>query len=133
MRELNQTISPALELKIRQAVEELFQRIPSKKTFLGAAYAMDEAEMVVVEAGEIDCVEDGRFRLAYSVPEARPPFEWIYEITSEIHEEDYFKHYLVRDHDIVLAQKKILTPIDDVEGEVILADIKLASEYLTEA
>lgn len=124
-------LSPRLNQKIRQAVTELFPVFPIKKVFFGRDYAMDDKDMLVVEAAEIKN-QDGRFRLAYSMPESRPPFEWEYEITSEYDELDYFKHYLVRAEDIVLAQRKVLLPIDDVEAELILADIKRAARNLAE-
>jgi len=41
-------------------------------------------------------------------------------------ETDYFKHYLVREYDIFLAQRKILTPIAGVEAEVIRGDLAAA-------
>jgi hypothetical protein len=129
MREFKGQLSPKLDAEIRHRAAELFAQFPVKKFFYGRDYAMDQADLLVVEAAEIKD-EAGRFRLAYSVPDVRPPFEWVYEITSEYNELDYFKHYLVRDNDIVLAQRKVLIPIDDTEARLILHDIQLASERL---
>ena len=132
MREFKGKLSDELNREIRDAVAALFAKFPSKKLYYGRDYAMDETDMLVVEAVEVKS-DLGRFRLAYSIPEARPPFEWEYEITSEYDEKDYFKHYLIRADDIVVAQRKVLLPIDDTEARLILHDITLADMELAQA
>jgi hypothetical protein len=89
---------------------------------------MDPARIVVKE---IELKWDGeRLRVGNTLPDVRPPFEWIYEISSDVGEADYFKHYLVREHDIVLAQRKVLTPLDAEEAEILRADLQAALESL---
>jgi hypothetical protein len=132
MREFQGPLDQELDIEIRRTAQELFELFPVKKSFYGRDYAMDDVDMLVVEAAEYKG-EAGRFRLAYSVPASRPPFEWEYEITSEFNELDYFKHYLVQADGIVLAQRKILLPIDNTEGELILRDMELARVFLLES
>ncbi len=131
MRGFSGKLSKQLNSEIRRAVADIFPLFPTKKAYFGRDYAMDEADMLVVEAAEIKS-EDGRFRLAYSLPESRPPFEWEYEITSEYNELDYFKHYLVRADDIVLALRKDLIPIDDQEARLILEDLQRAARAIAD-
>ncbi len=98
---------------------------------------MDETEIIFpkskrrrrrkIVVKEIDLKWDGqRLRVGKTLDEARPPFEWIYEISSDMGESEYFKHYLVREHDIVLAQRKLLTVIDDEEAAILRADLEEA-------
>ena len=71
-------------------------------------------------------IADQRIRIGRTLDEARPPFEWVYEISSDMGESEYFKHYLVRESDIVLAQRKVLTVIDDEEAAILRADLEEA-------
>ena len=71
-----------------------------------------------------------RGEIAATLPNARPPFDWLMEITSELGVADYFKHYLIRENDIVLAHRKTLTPIDDLEAKIILADLAAVKKSL---
>jgi hypothetical protein len=52
------------------------------------------------------------------------------ERSSDVGEADYFKHYLVRAHDIVLAQRKVLTPLDAEEAGVLRGDLDAALKFL---
>lgn len=109
----------------------MFDAVPVKREVPGEKFAMDEApQAIVLREVDIQLGDGERLRIAVSDPAARPPFEWLMEITSEIGESDYIKHYLVRDHDIVLAQRKVLTPIDDHEAQIILADLATARRAL---
>jgi len=102
----------------------------SKRAVRAGEFAMDgDPERVVVY--EVDLRDgDERLRIAATEPGARPPFEWLLEITSDIGEADYFKHYLVREQDVMLAQRKVLTPIDAQEADLILADLRTAQSWL---
>jgi len=109
----------------------IFSLSGSKRAVRAREFAMeDEPERVV--ASEVD-VRWGseRLRIAATEPDARPPFEWIWEITSNVGESDYFKHYLVREEDVVLAQRKVLTPIDAAEARIIMHDLRLAQSHLS--
>jgi hypothetical protein len=108
----------------------LFEQAKTRRDLLAGAFAMDGDPARVVAAEAEVVWPGGRMRVAMSRPSERPPFEWIYEITSDVGEADYFKHYLVQDHDIVLAQRKVLTPIDEAEATIILADLGAALEQL---
>jgi len=123
MREFGPAASPELNADIRREALSLFGLMPDKKPVLGDALAMDETDLLVLEVAEVLDEEGNKFKLSVTRPKARPPFEWLIEISSDLGESEYFKHYLVREDDIVLAQRKLLTPIDEVEAEIILADL----------
>jgi hypothetical protein len=101
-----------------------------KRDVRASDFAMEEnPDRVVVR--EVDLRNgDERLRVAVTDPGARPPFEWLLEITSDVGEADYFKHWLVREHDVVLAQRKVLTPVDDAEADLILSDLSTAKSWL---
>lgn len=130
MRVFSQPIAPAVRAEITAATQSLYAVAPGRRTMQAQQFAMegDPGRIVATEA-EVSWPA-GRLRIAHSHPEERPPFEWIYEITSDVGESDYFKHYLIRDNDIVLAQRKVLTPIDQAEADVILADLAAARQSL---
>jgi hypothetical protein len=130
MREFKAYMQPVFDTAIRRAAQELFEAAPVKREVRGAVFMLDNPESVVLREVDIRFADGGRFRLAVSDAAVRPPFEWLMEITSEIGESDYIKHYLVREHDIVLAQRKVLTPLDDREAEVLLADLRTARQAL---
>lgn len=130
MRDFGPPIGRDQDNQIREAVTRLFGRLAPYRELHGRDYAMDDEALLVINEGALDFAGGGRYRLAATTPEARPPFEWLYEITADIGESDYIKHYLVRDDDIVLAQRKVLTPIDEVEAKIILADIATAEAEL---
>lgn len=123
MREFGPAVSTDLDAQIRREALELFEVMPNKQPVLGDALAMDETDMLVLEAAEVLDESGNKFKLSVTQPQARPPFEWLIEISSDLGTSEYFKHYLIRDDDIVLAQRKILTPIDETEAEIILADL----------
>lgn len=95
----------------------------------GAEYAMEPADRVVMHQVDMELLE-GRLRVGMTEPDARPPFEWEVEITSELGESDYWKHYLVQAHDIVLAHRRELTPIDAAEAEMIISELEAVLQSL---
>jgi hypothetical protein len=131
MREFGASIMPELEQQIRLAADRLFETAKVRRPTYGRDFAMeDRPDELVAEEVDVRLDEDERYRLARTVPSARPPFEWQYEITADMGESEYIKHYLIRDHDIVLAQRKVLTPIDDEEGRLMLADLQAVLRHL---
>lgn len=130
MREFGNPIGPELRERIVEEAEKLFAATKTIRHVKASEFAMElPNDPVLAHEAELRWPE-GRIRVAMTVPEARPPFEWVIEITSNIDEGDYFKHYLVRESDIVLAQRKVLTPIDVQEARVILADLAQAHAAL---
>jgi hypothetical protein len=115
-----------LNAQVRQTAAELYATAQPRDV-LGGAFAMEPADQVVIREVDFKFKDGQRLRLAQTLPSARPPFEWLVEITSDMGEADYFKHYLLRPDDIVLAQRKDLIPIDDAEAQVILADLAAAT------
>jgi hypothetical protein len=127
MRQMTTPLSPELAAQVRRAAAALYTDGPQpRREVLGEALAMDAADRVVLREVDIKLKDGQRLRVAQTTPEARPPFEWLMEITSDIGEADYFKHYLIRADDIVLAERKDLYPIDDTEAELILHDLAVA-------
>jgi hypothetical protein len=119
-------ISEFEQAEIAALTQQLFEQAPLGRELVAGDFLL-EGNPARVVAREIDVQwPDGRVRVARSEQSERPPFEWNYEVTSDIGEVDYFKHYLVRDHDIVLAQRKILTPIDQDEAVVLRQDLRQA-------
>lgn len=119
-----------MRTEILKLARALYDRVESKRDVRASDFAMDGDQERVV-AHEVDLRHEGeRLRVAVTEPSARPPFEWLLEITSDVGEADYFKHYLIREHDVVLAQRKVLTPIDQQEADVILRDLKTAASWL---
>lgn len=107
----------------------VLEAAPKRRQLKAGDFMFDgDASRVVAEEVTLDTPE-GRIRVAYSQPKERPPFEWQWEITSDIGEADFFKHYLVRDDDVVLAQKKVLTPIDDFHAGVLIGDLRAALRH----
>ena len=133
MREFGPAASPELNADIRREALSLFELMPDKKPVLGDALAMDETDLLVLEVAEVLDEEGNKFKLSVTRPKARPPFEWLIEISSDLGESEYFKHYLVREDDIVLAQRKLLTLIDAAEAEIILADLAKARKLVIAA
>jgi hypothetical protein len=129
MREFGPPVDEGVRDEILKLAQSLFDRTEPKRAVRAKEFAMDEnPEQVVVH--EVDMRGDeGRLRVAVTEPDARPPFEWLLEITSDVGESEYFKHYLVREHDVVLAQRKVLTPIDAEEAELILSDLRTAKGW----
>jgi hypothetical protein len=130
MREFGPVIDPAKRGQILTLAKQIYDRAEPKREIHASEFAMeDETDRVV--AHEVDLREEHeRMRIAVTEPSARPPFEWLLEITSDIGEAEYFKHYLIRDHDVVLAQRKVLTPLDNQEADLILGDLKIALGWL---
>lgn len=119
-----------MRTEILKIARSLYDSAPVKREVRAKDFAMDGDQERVV-AHEVDLRHEGeRLRVAVTEPSARPPFEWLLEITSDVGEADYFKHYLIREHDVVLAQRKVLTPIDQQEADLILSDLQTASAWL---
>jgi len=116
--------------EILTLARNIFDQAQPKRAVTAKEFAMDdEPDRVVVH--EVDLRRSGeRLRVAVTEPEARPPFEWLYEITSDIGESEYFKHYLIREEDVVLAQRKLLTPLDQQEADLVVADLRAAQRWL---
>jgi hypothetical protein len=130
VREFGKPVGEAMRDKILEAARKIYDRAEPKRDVKAAEFAMDdEPEKVVVHEVDVRFGDD-RLRVAVTEEAARPPFEWQLEITSDVGEADYFKHYLVRDHDVVLAQRKVLTPIDEREAKLVLADLEAARQAL---
>ncbi|MDF2461070.1 MAG: hypothetical protein K0S68_473 [Candidatus Saccharibacteria bacterium] len=133
MREFGPPVDEGVRAEILKLAQSLFDRVEPKRAVRAKEFAMDEnpEQIVVHEVDLRSSDEDGqRLRVAVTEAAARPPFEWLLEITSDIGESEYFKHYLVREHDVVLAQRKVLTPIDAEEAELILSDLRTAESWL---
>lgn len=130
MREFGSPVTPARRQEILDLAQAIFDRYGPKREVRASEFAMEEdPDRVVVMQADIKW-DEGRLRIAVTKPEARPPFEWLLEITSNVGETDYFKHYLVREEDVVLAQRKVLTPLDDAEADVVMADLRAAEAAL---
>jgi hypothetical protein len=130
MREFGAPVGADLRTRILDAARALFEAAGRKRDVPAGEFAMDgDPKRVVVHEADVRW-DAGRLRVAKTEPSARPPFEWLYEITSDVGEADYFKHYLVREDDVVLAQRKVLTPVDDEEAQLILSDLREAHTAL---
>ena len=126
MREFSKPISREIREELVALIILVYGTVPAKREVTAADFAMTERpERIVVKEVEIKWDVE-RLRVAMSEPSVRPPFEWLYEVSSDIGESEYFKHYLVRESDIVLAQRKVLTPIDNHEAEILRADLQAA-------
>lgn len=132
MREFGQPVGPEVRTEIVKLAQAIFDQAEPKRTVLARDFAMEEnPDREVVD--EVDLRhEHERLRIAITRAEARPPFEWFLEVTSDIGESEYFKHYLVREEDVVLAQRKVLTPLDAEEAELVLHDLRTAQGWLAE-
>ena len=126
MRDFGAPISEDARLQLMELIDRLYASAPAKREVTAGEFAMEEnPERIVVR--EIDLKwDDQRIRIGRTLDEARPPFEWVYEISSDMGESEYFKHYLVRESDIVLAQRKVLTVIDDEEAAILRSDLEEA-------
>jgi hypothetical protein len=130
MRTFGRPVGVDVREHVAALAKRIFAAAEPKREVTAREFAMEERPDRVV-AREVDLRSGAdRLRIAATEPEARPPFEWLLEITSDVGEAEYFKHYLVREHDIVLAQRKVLTPLDEDEAEVVLADLQAASNWL---
>ena len=121
---------PVWDEAIRARIETL-SAMGNWRDIPGSDFVMEPGDATVMQ--ELDVMTDsGRFRLAATKASARPPFEWLFEITSEINTGAGIRHYLVRDADIVAAERRTLTPIEAEEAEIILSDLKLAEATISE-
>jgi hypothetical protein len=131
MREFNPPVRAELRQAVIDLVEEILDLAPKIKWQHGRDLAMDDEEAVVSRSTRIDLGEEvGEVTVAASEASARPPFEWLVEVTADINERGYLKHYLVRDNDVVLAHRKVLTEIDDAEAELLIADLRQTLAFL---
>jgi hypothetical protein len=111
-------------------VDELIGLCPKLKHQYGRDLAMDDEDLLVSKVAKFDLGEEvGTVTVARSEAIARPPFEWLAEITCDINDVGYLKHYLVRESDVVLAHRKVLTEIDDQEAERIIGDLKQTIDW----
>lgn len=126
MREFSKPISAEIKDELVALIIQVYSLVPAKREVTAADFAMtDRPARIVVKEVELKWNTE-RLRVAMSEPSARPPFEWSYEVSSDVGESSYFKHYLVRDTDIVLAQRKVLTPLDAKEADILRADLQAA-------
>lgn len=129
MREFGPAVGGNVRAEIMKLAKALYDEVPTKREVLAKDFAMEEnPERIVVREVDLRSGDD-RLRVAVTTPDARPPFEWLVEITSDIGEADYFRHYLIREHDVVLAQRKVLTPVDAVEADRIITDLQTAANW----
>jgi hypothetical protein len=120
---------PIWDAEIRSRVERLYADTSKWRDIPGSEFVMEPGDVTVVQ--ELDVMtESGRFRLAATLPNARPPFEWLYELTSEINTGTAMRHYLVLNDEIVSAERRTLTPLDDEEAEIVLQDLALVEATL---
>jgi len=132
MRNFSPPVRPELREQIVDLVQQIIAAAPKTKQQFGRDLIMDDTELLVSESAKItfDNDDDAVISLAQSMPAARPPFEWLVEITSELEPSDYLKHYLVRQDDMVLAHRKVITEVDDWEAEALIDDLKLTLKSL---
>lgn len=130
MRNFSPPVRPELREQIVDLVQQIIAIAPKTKQQFGRDLIMDDTELLVSESARITFDDGAVISLAQSTPAARPPFEWLVEITSELEASDYLKHYLVRQDDMVLAHRKVITEVDDQEAEALVADLKLTLESL---
>ncbi len=130
MREIGPGVDRTRYDQIVTAAEKFMATAKKHRDVRASDFAMElDGDPVMTREFEVKW-PDGRMRVAKTAPGARPPFEWLIEITANIDEGDYFKHYLIREDDIVLAQRRDLTPIDEVEAKIILDDLAQAQAAL---
>lgn len=130
MRNFGMPVGADVRERVAALAKSIFANAEPKRAVTAKEFAMEEQPDKVV-AREVDLRSGAdRLRIAATEPSARPPFQWLLEITSDVGEADYFKHYLIREDDIVLAQRKVLTPLDAEEAEVVLADLQAARSWL---
>jgi hypothetical protein len=129
MREFGNPVGADVRDEIYKAAQQFYDS-GAKRDMTAGEFAMDGNPDRVV-AHEAEARHGGeRMRVAATEEAARPPFEWLLEITSDVGEADYFKHYLIREDDVVLAQRKVLTPIDRQEADLILSDLRTARDWV---
>jgi hypothetical protein len=133
MRPFGEPISHDRFIEIRSEIAAIFKVLPIRRDVLGADYLMEPPDETVICIGEMGKKPGPRLRIGATEPGARPPFEWFFEVTSDITEAEYFKHYLVLESQIVLAHLKVLTPIDESEAEVLMHDLLAAKTILAAA
>ncbi len=126
MRDFGKPISNETRTELTGLVEQVYNNGSAQRALRASDFAMEEVpDRIVAKEVEVRW-DDSRLRVAATESDARPPFEWLYEVTANVGDTDYFKHYLVRTDDIVLAQRKVLTVIDDKEAAVMRADLLAA-------
>lgn len=130
MPEYGQPVKEELRQEVLNAIKQLIADCPTANKVTAEDYVLEPAEAVVIDHAVIH-TDEGDIDLNVCRPEWYPPFEWLAEVTSDLPGTDYLKHYLVRDSDIVLAQRRELTVIDDAEAERILADLEIAAAALS--
>jgi len=130
MREFGPEIGVDERAAILKLAKSVFDAAEPKREVRAHEFGMEEGKDRVV-VREVDVRwDDQRLRVAATEAAERPPFEWIYEISSDVGQSEYFKHYLIRDNDVVLAQRKELFPIDSEEAKLVMADLEAARAAL---
>lgn len=124
MREFSPPVNPELRERILRLAAQVLDQAPERKPILGGDLAMDEDDLVIGERAKLEFPDGSTLEVALSKPEGRPPIEWLAEITSTIDEGDYFKHYLVRDDDFVMAHRKTIIDIDDEEAQMVARELE---------
>jgi hypothetical protein len=93
------------------------------KTVTGAEFDMEPATMIVAHSVKVG-LEDGEYvRVHATTPDARPPFEWLLELTTL---DDHF--LLFDDGRLVRAVKKDLFPLKPGDGEWLIGQLGKAIE-----
>ncbi|QQR51871.1 hypothetical protein IPG36_04620 [bacterium] len=119
----------AYRREIVEMARAVYEAAPRHHVLKAAEFMFaGDSSRTVAEEATLD-TPNGKIRIAYSQPAERPPFEWHWEITSDMGEADFFKHYLIRENDVVLAQKRVLTPIDDFHAGIVLGDLRAALKH----
>ena len=130
MREFGEPADRHKLTEIMALAQSFFDGAPKRRALTAKEFALEEdADRVMVHEADVRNGEE-RLRVAVTREDARPPFEWLMEITSDVGESDYFKHYLVTEEGVFLAQRKVLTPVDEAEAQIILSDQKIALGWL---
>jgi hypothetical protein len=125
MPEFTGSLSPAHHARVLELTASVLATAPDVEAVTGESYAMEPADAVVLHQVDLN-LDEGRLRVGMTKTSARPPFEWLAEITSDMGESAYWRHYLVRETDIVLALRRDLTPINDVEAQTIISELESA-------
>ncbi len=130
MRDFTPPVSPELRAEVFETARRVLAAAPEMRPLYGRELAMEEEDALIAERAKLELADGATMEVALSRPEGRPPIEWLAEITSTINEEDYFKHYLVRDADLVLALRKTIIPIDDEEARMVLSELQLTLDAI---
>lgn len=93
-------------------IVETLEASSATQAVYGREFVMEPGDQLVGYRVKLN-LPDYWLRLDVSTARARPPFEWSGEITSD--GPTGLEHYLVRDDDVVRAERKNLTVLSPVE------------------